>query len=112
MTETVTHRMSAEGTDPLILGGVNDANLLALEESTGVRVSMRGEQLTLAGELEAVRFGHRSPEGMRDVAEECPLPPVALVAEGQPPLPSPLQRGGHLQGPGGHEVDEAVPVLP
>ncbi len=68
MTETVTHRMSAEGTDPLILGGVNDANLLALEESTGVRVSMRGEQLTLAGELEAVERVSRVVRAMIDLA--------------------------------------------
>ncbi len=68
MSETVTHRISAEGADPLALAGVNDANLLVLEESTGVRVSMRGEQLTLAGELEAVEQVSRVVRAMVEVA--------------------------------------------
>ena len=67
MSETVTHRISAEGADPLALVGVNDANLLVLEESTGVRVSMRGEQLTLAGELEAVEQVSRVVRAMVEV---------------------------------------------
>ena len=67
MSETVTHRISAEGADPLALAGVNDANLLVLEESTGVRVSMRGEQLTLAGELEAVEQVSRVVRAMVEV---------------------------------------------
>ncbi len=54
MNRAVTHRISAEGADPLILGGVNDANLLELERATGVRASLRGDQVTLAGELPAV----------------------------------------------------------
>ena len=54
MTESVTHRVPADGADPLILTGVNDSNLLALEQATGVRVSYRGEQVTLTGALEAV----------------------------------------------------------
>jgi len=68
VSETVTHRISAEGADPLALAGVNDANLLVLEESTGVRVSMRGEQLTLAGELEAVEQVSRVVRAMVEVA--------------------------------------------
>jgi phosphate starvation-inducible PhoH-like protein len=54
VNRAVTHRISAEGADPLILGGVNDANLLELERATGVRASLRGDQVTLAGELPAV----------------------------------------------------------
>ena len=67
MTETVSHRISSEGADPLALAGVNDANLVVLEESTGVRVSMRGEQLTLAGELEAVEQVSRVVRAMVEV---------------------------------------------
>jgi phosphate starvation-inducible PhoH-like protein len=54
MTERVTHRISIEGADPLALSGVNDANLLALEGETGAQATVRGDQLTIAGDLEAV----------------------------------------------------------
>jgi phosphate starvation-inducible PhoH-like protein len=59
MSETVTHRISVEGADPLALAGVNDANLLALEEGTGTRVTLRGEHLTLMGDLDAVEHATR-----------------------------------------------------
>ena len=63
----VTHRLSAEGADPLALAGVNDRNLQELERMTGVRVSVRGDQVTLAGAGEAVvaaRFSaEREPSG-------------------------------------------------
>jgi len=59
VSEKVTHRLSAEGADPLKLAGVNDANLLVLEEALAARVSMRGEQLTVVGELEGVERATR-----------------------------------------------------
>ena len=67
MSETVSHKMSTEGADPLALAGVNDANLAVLEESTGVRVSMRGEQLTLDGEIEAVEQIGRVVQAMVEI---------------------------------------------
>lgn len=54
MSDDVTHRLSAAGADPLALSGVNDANLDALSQATGARVTLRGDQLMLAGRLEAV----------------------------------------------------------
>ena len=43
MTDDSHHqRMSAEGADPLLFAGVNDANLLELQRTLGVRVSFRG----------------------------------------------------------------------
>ena len=51
----VTHRLSAEGADPLALAGVNDRNLQELERATGARVSMRGDHVTLAGAIESAR---------------------------------------------------------
>ncbi len=59
MKDGVTHRLSAEGADPLLLTGVNDANLSALERATGVRATMRGDQVLLAGDLEAVERAAR-----------------------------------------------------
>jgi len=50
----VVHRINTEGADPLALSGVNDANLSELGRAVGVRVALRGDQLSLAGPLEAV----------------------------------------------------------
>ncbi len=50
----VTHRLSAEGADLLALAGVNDQHLVAVAEGTGTRITLRGDQLTVAGELENV----------------------------------------------------------
>jgi len=64
----VTHRLSAEGADPLSFAGVNDRNLMELERMTGARVSLRGDQLTLAGSLEAVERAARVAAAMIDQA--------------------------------------------
>jgi phosphate starvation-inducible PhoH-like protein len=53
-TEEIVHRISVEGADPLALAGVNDANVQELARVMGIRVSLRGDQLSLAGALEAV----------------------------------------------------------
>jgi phosphate starvation-inducible PhoH-like protein len=66
--EEIVHRLSAEGADPLALAGVNDANLQELARLLGVRVSMRGDQLSLAGPLEAVERAAPVVQGMIDVA--------------------------------------------
>jgi phosphate starvation-inducible PhoH-like protein len=68
VTGRVTHRISAEGADPLSLSGVNDRNLTTLESATGVRATLRGEQLTLAGELEVVEHATRVASAMIDMA--------------------------------------------
>ncbi len=76
MSDSVTHRLSAEGADPLTLVGVNDANLLALERATGVRVSLRGDQFTLAGSVESVEHATWIAAAMIDVARmDRPLTP-------------------------------------
>jgi phosphate starvation-inducible PhoH-like protein len=52
--ETLTQRLSVEGADPLLLAGVNDANLNELARLTATRVSLRGDVMTLAGPAESV----------------------------------------------------------
>jgi len=52
--EEIVHRLGVEGADPLALAGVNDANVQELARIMGIRVSLRGDQLSLAGALEAV----------------------------------------------------------
>ncbi len=70
------HRVSAEGADPLTLVGVNDANLVALERATGVRVTLRGDQFTLAGDIDAVERATKIVSVMIDVARmHQPLTP-------------------------------------
>ncbi len=70
------HRVSAEGADQLTLVGVNDANLVALERATGVRVTLRGDQFTLAGDIDAVERATKIVSVMIDVARmHQPLTP-------------------------------------
>lgn len=59
MSQEVTHRLSAEGADMLSLAGVNDVNLLELERTAGVRASLRGDYLTIAGAVESVEVASR-----------------------------------------------------
>src|SRR5256885_10890374 len=54
MSDDVIQRLSVEGVDPLALAGVNDANLLELARRLGVRVSLRGDTLSLAGSPAAI----------------------------------------------------------
>jgi phosphate starvation-inducible PhoH-like protein len=50
----VEHRLDAEGADPLLLAGVNDANLQELVRIFGIRVVLRGDHVILSGDLESV----------------------------------------------------------
>ncbi len=67
-SEEIIHRISVEGADPLALAGVNDANLHEVARLLGVRVSLRGDQLTLAGSLEAVERATPVVQGMIESA--------------------------------------------
>ena len=51
---TVTQKLSTEGADPLTLAGVNDANLIELSRLGGVRVTLRGDTMTITGSTEFV----------------------------------------------------------
>jgi phosphate starvation-inducible PhoH-like protein len=64
----VLHRLSAEGVDPLALAGVNDGNLLELSKRLGVRVSLRGDSLSLAGSAEAVERATPVVQALVDLA--------------------------------------------
>jgi phosphate starvation-inducible protein PhoH and related proteins len=50
----VEHRLDAEGVDPLLFAGVNDAHLQQLARFFTIRVVLRGEHVVLSGEVEAV----------------------------------------------------------
>jgi phosphate starvation-inducible PhoH-like protein len=52
--QTTQYRLPVEGADYQLLTGVNDANLQELARLSGCRVILRGENLVLSGEAEAV----------------------------------------------------------
>ena len=64
----VVHRLSTEGADPLLLGGVNDVNLLELQRALGVRATLRGDILTLGGTLEQIERATPVVQGLIDLA--------------------------------------------
>jgi phosphate starvation-inducible PhoH-like protein len=68
MSNDVTHRLSTEGVDPLALAGVNDGNLLELSRRLGVRVSLRGDTLSLAGPADAVERAAPIAQALVDLA--------------------------------------------
>jgi len=68
MSDDVVHRLSVEGVDPLALAGVNDANLLELARRLGVRVSLRGDTLSLAGPAAAIERAGPVAQALIDLA--------------------------------------------
>jgi phosphate starvation-inducible PhoH-like protein len=68
MSDDIQHRLSTEGADPLLLAGVNDANLVELQRATGVRVTLRGDTLLLGGSLEQVERANPVVQGMLELA--------------------------------------------
>jgi phosphate starvation-inducible PhoH-like protein len=93
----VVHRLNVEGADPLALSGVNDANLHELARLAGVRVSLRGDQLSLGGVLEAVERAMPLAQAMVDLArmgeQFGPEEVRRLVEEG----PDESSRNGELK---------------
>jgi phosphate starvation-inducible PhoH-like protein len=86
LADDSTHRLSTEGADPLLLAGVNDANMLELERLLGLRVSFRGDALALSGTAEQLERGVPVVQGMIDLVrmgEAVTVDDVSrLVAEG------------------------------
>ena len=68
MADDIQHRLSTEGADPLLLTGVNDANLIELQRATGVRATLRGDTLLLGGSLEQVERANPVVQGMLELA--------------------------------------------
>jgi phosphate starvation-inducible protein PhoH and related proteins len=52
--DTVTQKISTEGADPLTLAGINDGNLVELSRLSGVKVTLRGDTMTIAGQGDSV----------------------------------------------------------
>jgi phosphate starvation-inducible PhoH-like protein len=68
--DSVTHKLSTEGVDLLTLAGVNDANLIELSRLTGVKVSLRGDTLTMNGPVDIVERATSLAQRMIDQAKQ------------------------------------------
>ena len=66
----VTQKLNVEGADLLTLSGVNDANLLELSRLCGVKVSLRGDSLSVIGTQEAVERAGPIAQRMIDAAKQ------------------------------------------
>jgi phosphate starvation-inducible PhoH-like protein len=98
-TDDVVHRLEVEGADPLALAGVNDANLHELTRLLGVRVMMRGDQLSLAGPLEVVERATPVVQSMIEIARMG----EPMSAEDVRRLVSDAQRGRLEEGRNGEQ---------
>jgi phosphate starvation-inducible protein PhoH and related proteins len=74
--ESVTRKLNTEGADLLTLAGVNDTNLIELSRIGGVKVSLRGETMTLTGPEDmidrAIAIGQRMIEVARQRRDLTP----------------------------------------
>jgi len=97
VAEESTQRISTEGADPLLLAGVNDANLLELERAVGLRVAFRGDSIALSGTAEQLERAVPAVQGMIDLVrmgEAVTVDDVSrLVAEGPTDVPPPSSDG-------------------
>ena len=73
---SITQKLNTEGADLLTLAGVNDSNLVELSRLGGVKVSLRGDTLSLTGPTEfvdrAAEIGRRMIEAARQRMELTP----------------------------------------
>ncbi len=68
MSDDIARKLVVEGIDPLALVGVNDGNLVELTRRLGVRVSLRGDALTIQGPSAAVERATPVAQAMVDLA--------------------------------------------
>jgi len=68
--EGATRKLVTEGADLLLLAGVGDANLAELQRIYPVRVTLRGDAMTIAGPVEAVERAVPVAQRMIDAARQ------------------------------------------
>ena len=73
---SITQKLNTEGADLLTLAGVNDGNLVELSRLGGVKVSLRGDTLSVTGPSDfvdrAAEIGRRMIEAARQRVELTP----------------------------------------
>ena len=60
--------ISADGADPMALAGINEANFMELQRALGVRVSQRGDAVTMIGTTAQLARATPVMQGMIDLA--------------------------------------------
>jgi len=68
--ETTTVRVNIEGVDQMLLAGVNDGNLIELARSTGARVALRGDAISITGDMESVTKAESIANAMVSIARD------------------------------------------
>jgi phosphate starvation-inducible PhoH-like protein len=68
--ENQTQKVSTEGADMLTLAGVNDANLLELSRLFGVKVTLRGDTMTITGASDFVQRASAVGRRMVEMARQ------------------------------------------
>ncbi|MGV3709964.1 MAG: PhoH family protein [Gemmatimonas sp.] len=68
--ETTNVRVNIEGVDQMMLAGVNDANLIELARSTGTRVALRGDAISITGDTENVARAEAIANAMVSMARD------------------------------------------
>ena len=68
--ETTTVRVNIEGVDQMLLAGVNDGNLIELARSTGARVALRGDAISITGDAENVARAEAIANAMVSLARD------------------------------------------
>ncbi len=104
MSEEMTQRFGVEGADPLLLAGINDANLVELGRVLGVRATLRGDTLAVSGPGEQVDRASPIVQGLIDLARigEAVTPDVIsrLVTDGVIPADLAAPGEGRILLPG------------
>jgi phosphate starvation-inducible PhoH-like protein len=92
-------RLSTEGADPLLLGGVNDVNLQELERVLGIRVAYRGDGLSVTGPAEQLERAAAVAQGLIDLARmgEPITPDVVARIAADGGSPAELLQGGEYR---------------
>jgi phosphate starvation-inducible PhoH-like protein len=60
--------LSAEGADPMMLAGINEANFTEIQRALGVRVSQRGDAVTMIGNRDQLARATLVVQGLIDLA--------------------------------------------
>ncbi len=68
--DSITQKLSTEGADPLTLAGVNDGNLVELSRVGGVRVTLRGDTMTITGPPDFVERASGIAQRMIEAARQ------------------------------------------
>ena len=104
MAEETIQRFGIEGADPLLLAGVNDANLVELGRALGVRATLRGDTLAISGPGEQVDRGGVVVQALIDLARigEAVTPDMIgrMIQDGAVPLELSTPGEGRILLPG------------